>query len=58
MIYDNLAYYDNLVKNLRYCADSITCRKCPWRSECCLHDVQRKAADAIEELIKEVTNET
>ncbi len=45
--------YDDLIKQLRYCADATTCRHCPWRSECCLHDAQRKAADAIEELSKE-----
>lgn len=44
--------YDDLVKQLRHCANATTCRHCPWRSECCLHDAQRKAADAIEELIK------
>lgn len=42
--------YDDLIKQLRYCADATTCRHCPWRSECCLHDAQRKAADAIEVL--------
>ena len=44
--------YDDLIKQLRYCADATTCRHCPWRSECCLHDAQRKAADAIEELMR------
>ena len=44
--------YDDLVKQLRHCANATTCRHCPWRSECCLHDAQRKAADAIEELSK------
>lgn len=48
--------YDDLIKQLRYCADATTCRHCPWRSECCLHDAQRKAADAIEELQKITTH--
>ena len=42
--------YENLIKRLRYCADAVTCRFCPWRSDCCLREGQRKAADAIEEL--------
>ena len=46
--------YDDLIKQLRYCADAMTCRFCPWRSECCLHDAQRKAADAIEELQRQI----
>ena len=46
--------YDELVRQLRYCADATTCRHCPWRSECCLHDAQRKAADAIEELSRDL----
>ena len=44
--------YDDLIKQLRHCANATTCRHCPWRSECCLHDAQRKAADAIEELMR------
>ena len=48
-----MVMYDELVRQLRYCADATTCRHCPWRSECCLHDAQRKAADAIEELSRD-----
>ena len=53
-ILDNLAYYENLVKQLRYCANAVTCRKCQWRCECCLPDVQRNAADVIEDLISTI----
>lgn len=44
--------YDDLVKQLRYCADAITCRNCIWKTECCPTDMQKKAANAIEELQK------
>ena len=46
--------YDDLVKQLRYCADATTCRNCLWKTECCPTDMQKKAADAIEELRKAV----
>ena len=46
--------YDDLIKQLRYCADAITCRNCLWKTECCPTDMQKKAADAIEELRKAV----
>lgn len=42
--------YDNLVKNLRYCADATTCKYCFWRSESRLTNMLRIAANAIEEL--------
>ena len=42
--------YDDLIKQLRYCADAITCRNCLWKTECCPTDMQKKAADAIENL--------
>ena len=44
------AMYEDLVKQLRYCADAITCRNCIWKTECCPTDMQKKAADAIEGL--------
>ncbi len=46
--------YDELIKQLRYCADATTCRNCLWKTECCPTDMQKKAADAIEELSKRV----
>lgn len=46
--------YDDLIKQLRYCADATTCRNCFWKTECCPTDMQKKAADAIEELRKAV----
>lgn len=46
--------YDDLIKQLRYCADATTCRNCLWKTECCPTDMQKKAADAIEELRKAV----
>lgn len=46
--------YEDLVKQLRYCADTTTCRNCLWKTECCPTDMQKKAADAIEELSKRV----
>ena len=46
--------YDDLIKQLRYCADAITCRNCLWKTECCPTDMQKKAADAIDELRKAV----
>lgn len=46
--------YDDLIKQLRYCADATTCRNCLWKTECCPTDMQKKAADAIEELKKAV----
>ena len=49
--------YDDLIKQLRYCADATTCRNCLWKTECCPTDMQKKAADAIEELICEVADE-
>ena len=42
--------YDDLIKQLRYCADATTCRNCVWKTECCPTDMQKNAADAIEEL--------
>ena len=49
-----MAMYDDLIKQLRYCADATTCRNCFWKTECCPTDMQKKAADAIEELRKAV----
>ena len=49
-----MAMYEDLVKQLRYCADATTCRNCFWKTECCPTDMQKKAADAIEELRKAV----
>ena len=49
-----MAMYEDLVKQLRYCADATTCRNCLWKTECCPTDMQKKAADAIEELRKAV----
>ena len=46
--------YDDLIKQLRYCADAITCRNCLWKTECCPTDMQKKAADAIEELSRDL----
>ena len=46
--------YDDMIKQLRYCADATTCRNCIWKTECCPTDMQKKAADAIEELRKAV----
>lgn len=46
--------YNDLIKQLRYCADATTCRNCIWKTECCPTDMQKKAADAIEELRKAV----
>ena len=46
--------YDDLIKQLRYCADATTCRNCLWKTECCPTDMQKNAADAIEELRKAV----
>lgn len=46
--------YDDLIKQLRYCSDATTCRQCIWKTECCPTDMQKKAADAIEELRKAV----
>lgn len=46
--------YDDLIKQLRYCADAITCRNCLWKTECCPTDMQKKAADAIEELQRQI----
>ena len=46
--------YDDLIKQLRYCANATTCRNCIWKTECCPTDMQKKAADAIEELRKAV----
>ena len=42
--------HDELVKQLRYCAETTTCRNCPWIGERCLTDMKKQAADAIEEL--------
>lgn len=44
--------YDDLIKQLRYCADATTCRNCLWKTECCPTDMQKKAADAVEELMR------
>lgn len=49
--------YNDLIKQLRYCADATTCRNCLWKTDCCPTDMQKKAADAIEELICEVADE-
>ena len=49
-----MAMYEDLVKQLRYCADATTCRNCLWKTECCPTDMQKKAADTIEELRKAV----
>ena len=46
--------YDDLIKQLCYCADATTCRNCLWKTEWCPTDMQKKAADAIEELRKAV----
>ena len=28
-----IAMYDDLIKQLRYCADAITCRNCIWKNK-------------------------
>ena len=45
-----MAMSDDLIKQLRYCADATTCRNCLWKTEYCPTDMQKNAADAIEEL--------
>ena len=43
--------YEDLVKRLRTCGNSLSCNKCKWRPKCDgISDSFRKAADAIEEL--------
>jgi len=45
--------YEDLVKRLRTCGNSLSCNKCKWRPECAgISEAFRKAADAIEELSK------
>lgn len=46
--------YDDLIKQLRYCADATTCRNCLWKTECCPTDMQKNAADAIEGLNRRI----
>ena len=43
--------YEDLVKRLRTCGNSLSCNKCKWRPECAgISEAFRKAADAIEKL--------
>ena len=43
--------YEDLVKRLRTCGNSLSCNKCKWRPECDgISEAFRKAADAIEKL--------
>lgn len=50
-----MAEYDNLVKQLRYCATTPTCRGCMWIGERCLTQMKQQAADAIEKLSAKAT---
>ena len=47
--------YEELVKRLRTCGNSLSCNKCKWRPECDgPSEAMRKAADAIEELSRRI----
>ena len=43
---------EELIKELRYCATTTTCKNCYWASEHCLTDMKTKAADALEQLMR------
>ena len=44
--------FEDLVKQLRFCACAATCEGCPYGFKGCEEDLMKNAADAIDKLVK------